>query len=200
MAVAETHWKGGIILQALPAEGACMTLDQLAARTGLARDRVTRLVTPLNKNGLVSMVRLGCYRRTPAGDSALAAGKFKSGPKGPKRVPSKKSGLKDKLWSALRMLRKATVPELLELVDTTGLKDPDGLTTRYLLHLRKAGVTGLARKRVAGTAPTSNGYSQHILLRDLGPKAPVWKATAKQLLDPNKGGQPILPTAEVEHD
>jgi hypothetical protein len=187
MAVGPQHWKGGIILEALPGAGACMMLDQLAEATGLPKERITRLVTALNRNGLITMARRGCYRRTEAGDRALATGTYKSGPKGPRRRPSRSTGLKDKIWAALRMLRKATVPELLEIVQADGLTDPDALANRYLRMLRKAGVTAPTTKRVAGTAMTSPGFPQHVLLRDLGPKAPIWKQASRRLFDPNSG-------------
>lgn len=179
-------WPGGKILAALPQQGACMTLDEVAAATGLPPERITRLVTALNRNGLISMAQRGCYRRTPAGDAAIAAGTLpKSGPRGPRGVPNtSQGGLAERLWRALRMLRRATLPELLEIADPRECRYDDH-AARYLRQLKAAGVTGVSNRKVAGTALTSNGFKQHILLRDLGPKAPIWRQREKRLWDPN---------------
>ncbi len=67
----DTRWKGGVLLAALPAEGECMMLDALVEATGLPRERLTRLITALKRNGFVSQVAFCCYRRTPAGDGGL---------------------------------------------------------------------------------------------------------------------------------
>jgi hypothetical protein len=193
MPVTSAQWKGGIVLKALPVSGECMHLMDICDATGLPRDKVVSLIAALSRNGLVSRVHHTCYRRTPAGDAALHAGNFK------KRTAARKSGLRDKLWTALRMLRKATIPELLELIDTSGRKDPAGVAADYLLVLRKAGVTAVARRRIAGTVSGSTGFAQHILVRDLGPRAPQWRPTIKQLIDPNNGGEAIRPQEGGDH-
>ena len=182
----EARWPGAAILAALPASQAgCITVDQLAAATGLTNDRITRIVTGLNKGGMLTMVRVGCYRRTAAGDALIASGKVqKSGPKGAHGKPRKVGGLKDKLWSALRIKQRATIPQLLEVIDHD-IAEPADLAQKYLRQLAAAGVTISPRRRVAGEAPTSNGHRQHVLIHNLGPRAPTLRAG--KLWDPNSG-------------
>jgi len=182
----KTAWPGGRILAALPPQGVAMTLDEVVAATGLRRERITRLVTALNRSGLIAMAGRGRYRRTPAGDAAVAAGTLpRSGPRGPRSVPNRlNGGLAERVWRALRLLRKGTLPELVEIADPRQCGGGDH-ARRYLRQLNQAGVTGVSSRIVAGIAPTSNRFKQRVLLRDLGPRAPVWRSPEQRLWDPN---------------
>jgi hypothetical protein len=193
MAMPSNHWKGGIILAALPTEGACMTVEQLEQATGLENVRITRLVTSLDRQGLIQKARWGCYRRTPAGDQALAAGKVKSGPRSANGVPRRRGGFTDQIWEVLRMMRKATLPEILEIAGTGGIAYPESVAARYLRRLAVAGVTAVCQNKLPGSAKNSPGFQQHVLVHDLGVKAPIWQPRNRALLDQNTG----RPVAEL---
>jgi hypothetical protein len=42
-------------------------------------------------------------------------------------------------------------------------------------------------KRVAGTAPTSNGHKRYQVIRNNGRLAPVVRQAAREVFDPNSG-------------
>ncbi len=130
------------------------------------------------------------YRLTPGGRDFVAAGKrVTSGPNGPL------AGVRDRgqqtfrarLWRALRIARKATIPELIEIArDKTDTEAVPANAFVYLKYLARAGVVAKLPTRERGHAITSPGFTRWALLRDLGPLAPI--AAAKHLVDPNATG------------
>lgn len=189
------------VLTALPSFEAPqpMTLQALVKKAGLAPDQVKNAVDRLSKRGLVLHERLARYRRSRAGDAFLEAGKeVKPGPR-PGAAPAIRAdrlaggdALRDRAWGALRQLKKATVPELLELASAGDEKDPSGNLRRYLTRLESFGIVTPLTRRAAGIALTSNGFKQWVLVRDLGPKAPLWLGRKQKLLDRNTGDE-VLP-------
>jgi hypothetical protein len=190
--IAEQTWPGGKVLAALPAEAGCMTLDELETATGFSRDRLSALINLMNSNGLVKVRRAGCYSRTPAGDKAIEKPR-KSG--GPRKGQQLAFGLTPRVWRALRILGKASLPELLEIADAQGR--PAEHTRKYLAMLTRYGIVVISGRRSEGSAPTSNGFKRYILVRDLGPIAPVWSQRKQVLFDPNSRENIPLPTVTV---
>jgi hypothetical protein len=184
------------VLTALPAADAKepMALACLVRLVSLSAEQVKDSVDRLSKRGLVLHERLARYRRSGAGDAFIAAGhqvKPGSTPGGtrPLRRDRAEGGdtLRDRAWSALRQLRKATLPELIELAGEGNEKDPVGNVRVYLRRLAGFGLVAALKKRAPGMAPTSNGFQQWVLVRDLGPKAPIWLTRQKKLIDRNTG-------------
>jgi hypothetical protein len=195
------------VLTAVPAAPAVITTKDLAAATGLDSRDVVAAIDRLRRRGLVVHTRIGRYQRTVAGNNIVAAlVEIKPGPKRPgidaagKRTPRPlrsddaqgRGALIDRAWAALRQLRKATVPELLELAAGEE-RDASAALSRYLRRLAAHGVVIELQRRVRGIAPTSNGFKQWTLLRDLGPKAPLYRPSTRELVDRNSG-LAILPT------
>jgi len=92
---------------------------------------------------------------------------------------------RDDLWKAFRFKKKASLRELIEVVDKHGVVKVDTLAAAWMKALIGAGVAVLLPVRERGFAPTSNGFKRYALLRDLGPKPP--KPAADFLLDQNTG-------------
>jgi hypothetical protein len=97
----------------------------------------------------------------------------RTGPR--KTLPKPKASMRQRLWEALRIAKKATVAELVELVHQSGDSDPvkvtkDGLA--YFALLERAGIVTRLAVRASGFAPTSNGRLRWALRLDLGPIAP----------------------------
>jgi hypothetical protein len=179
-------WLGEAVLTALPASQGCATIDQVVTATGLTRRQVSNAMAVLSNRGMVVRARLGCYRRTPSGDNAIGAAALKSGPNAPH---GKRNGpsdtLRSRAWRALRTLKKATLPELIELAGKGDELDPETNLRRYLKTLALFGVVHRLARREPGLALTSNGFHRWALLTDLGPKAPVYNVKTRVLFDPN---------------
>lgn len=180
------------VLTMLPAAPGVITLAKLTKATGLTGEQVKNAVDRLSKRGLVVHVGLARYQRSAAGDKFIAAGaKVKPGPgaggKRPLRADDAagRDTLRDRAWGALRQLRKATLPELIELAGKGTEADPTANLRRYLWKLVEYEIVHKLKRRAPGLAPTSNGFVQFLLVRDLGPKAPLWRSSTRHLIDRN---------------
>lgn len=175
------------ILNAL-AGGDCMVLDQLCdAIPDVGRRALINALCRLVERGLVERVERGCVQLSEAGRTAQASGLIiKSGPRGPmeRRRPVRNS-LNTRLWRAMRIKGKFTIPALLELA-ARDEKDPANATRRYVRALEKAGFVLRLNRREAGTSPTSNGFVRFSLVRDTGDQAPMLRR-GSVVFDPNTG-------------
>lgn len=166
----------------------------LAALGRLMQKRLIERVNPGNARNLESVDPI--YRVTPAGAEIVASGKrITSGPNGP--LTGLRKGSQDtfraRLWRALRIQKKATIPQLVEIARAKkDAEDVDSNAFRYLQALTRAGVVAKLPSREKGFAPSSNGFVRWALVRDLGPLAP--QAGAKYLVDFNaQDGTGIVP-------
>jgi hypothetical protein len=189
------------VLTAMPA-GEGIALRRLANRTGLRHAQIVMAMDRLSKRGLVVHTALGKYLRTPAGDAFIAAGaEVKPGPSAGGNRPLRsddaagRDTLRDRAWSALRQLKKATIPELIELAGKGTEADATSNLRRYLWKLATYEIVAKLKRRVPGLAPTSNGFVQFVLVRDLGPKAPLWRSSTRHLIDRNSDTIVALPEA-----
>lgn len=123
---------------------------------------------------------------TAAGRAFLRTGKKIVSGQGNLNVPRHPSdgSLRERLWRALRIKTRATIPQLLAMVR----HDADGENIArnaqaFLQRLVWAGVVVTPRQRVASPVNGSTGHKLFYLVRDLGPQAPV--AHRDFLFDPN---------------
>jgi hypothetical protein len=93
--------------------------------------------------------------------------------------------LRERVWRALRLRRKASIPDLVMLVAEGGERDIESNIGKYLSALGRAGYLQKLPLRERGTALTSNGYIRWWLVQDTGPLAPVWRVKADTVYDPN---------------
>lgn len=168
---------------------ACLTVAELAAETGLDNRVVVKAAAQLIGRGLADRAEVGCFTLTEEGEAFRATGQeVTSGPKGPLTQPyrrARKITLRDRLWAAMRIKGKASIPELLELV-ATDKPGAESLARKYASALCASGHL-LELRREPGTAPTSNGFKRFALLRNTGPEAPLVRVTAREVYDPNTG-------------
>lgn len=176
------------ILNAVTA-GRCLTLEELCATMpSVARRMLINAAGRLVERGLIERVERGCYRLTAEGEAAQAAGVvIKSGPRGPmlRRRPVRNS-LNARLWRAMRLKGKFTIPALLELA-VKDEKNPRCGAERFIRMLERAGYLHRLAKRDPGTSPTSNGYVRWSLVRDTGELPPMPRRNGAELYDPNTG-------------
>ncbi len=171
--------------------GDCRTLPQIQALSGLGRQRVQKGLDILKRRGLVDRISRGCYRLNDDGRAALTA-RLKINGGGNKRTNTRKPGLQDRLWGALRRMRKGSIPELLSIADARDLTDAMNEARRYLRALCNAGFVTLLSTKEPGTAKGSKGHLRYALVRDTGPRTPWLRARrgsgrTGELVDPNTG-------------
>lgn len=167
----------------------CVTEARMAEITGLTPLQVERAALKLRKHGLLDKTGQGCHQLTDAGREATAAGaRLRSGPAGSQ--PGKrvwKDTLRVRIWRAIRLRRKFSIPDLAMLVAQGGEKDIESNIGKYVRALAKAGYLVEMPKREAGAALTSNGFKRWWLPddKDTGPQAPIWRVRAGTVYDPN---------------
>lgn len=170
----------------------CITEDKLITLTKLKPRQVENATRKLRKHSLIILTAPGCFRLTNAGKTALASegGRLRSGPRGQQpgaRVH--KNSLRARVWRAIRIRRKFSIPEIEPLVAQGVEKDVRSNIGKYIKALEEAGYLVKMRKREAGSALTSNGFCRWWLPdeNDTGPLAPVWRPTKNTVFDPNNG-------------
>jgi hypothetical protein len=92
-------------------------------------------------------------------------------------------GLREKAWWVIRKNRSITLAELMLTICKGSEKTPRVNLQRWLTPLVNVAV--LSRQRVSDGKQFSNGSYRYTLMRDLGPKAPVVRAKAGEVFDPN---------------
>lgn len=130
------------------------------------------------------------YAVTAEGRRFAASGKRIAGAIAQRRYSCayKADAFYQRLWKALRMVpgRRASAPDLVELVRRDGDPSPEKMMVNaraYLRKLARAGIVVRMAVRAKGDAPTSNGFVRFALPRDLGPLAPVTRKGF--VFDPN---------------
>ncbi len=161
-----------------------------------------KLVARLNPGNAGNFGRIEpVYGVTKKGAEFVAAGKrVTSGANGPFTGIAKRNQdtFRARLWRALRIKKKATIPELIEIVRTkTDGESVESNALHYLRALTRAGVVAELPTREKGYALTSPGFIRWALVRDLGPLAPI--VSKKHLIDLNAPSHAAtIAYAEVE--
>ena len=168
----------------------CITEEAVMRITGLSARQVEQGILKLRQHGLVEKVSPGCHKLTDAGRAADAEGMIlRSGPRGGGQTGKRihKDTLRIRVWRAIRIRRKFSIPDLVALVAEGGERDIESNIRKYLSALTRAGILTELPRREAGTALTSNGYKRWWLRdeQDTGPAAPVWRQGANTVYDPN---------------
>jgi hypothetical protein len=176
-----------IIFEASPQD--CITEQRLVEMTGKQPINVEMAVLRLRKHGLVERTGQDCHKLTDAGRAAAKAGmQIRSGPKAKWTAPKiNRETLRVRVWRAIRIRRKFSIPDLEMLVAEGGEKDIACNIRKYLNALERAGYLTRLKVRQRGTSLTSNGYVRWWLMdqMDTGPLAPVWRHKSETVYDPN---------------
>ncbi|WP_119167082.1 helix-turn-helix domain-containing protein [Algihabitans albus] len=178
------------VLRALPDQGRCVTVPDLAEELTMPRKEVSKALVVLHERGLAKRQRPGCYLVTEAGMLARRNGEaIASGPRSAhtgRRNANAQPTLRDKAWRAMRSLDKFTLGDLIELTGGGG-RDPESNLRRYLRGLKAAGYLAELRFREPGTAPSSPGAKRYRLIKNSGPLPPRISQKRDDLYDPNTG-------------
>lgn len=167
----------------------CITVQRLIALTGLDPRQVDNAQRKLRSHGFLELTGPGCLKLTDAGREALGAGAaVRSGPNGPQPGARQfRNTLRTRVWRAIRIRRKFSIPDLEMLVATGEERDIGSNIGHYLRALERAGYLVKLPRREAGTALTSNGHARWWLPneQDTGPAAPIVNARTCTVYDPN---------------
>lgn len=176
------------LLQAL-SDGSCQTIDQLEIRLDLTRRQVSDAAACLLRRDYLMRMGAGCYQLTDSGQMAATSGEIiRSGPRGPRETVHKvRNTLRERAWRSMRMRHWFTVSDL--ITDAARAEDgnPEDNLYRYLRALRAAGYVRVAARRAKGTALTSNGFMQFVLVNNTGPLAPIVRSKVAAVYDQNLG-------------
>ena len=168
----------------------CLTVQHLNDVLGWKpeENQFHRAIARLIFRGFASRAERGCYMLTAEGLAFRASGKtLKNGPQGPMtnktRRNKRQTNSRDLVWRALRILQRATVPQIQELA---GDFHPTTIAT-YLYDLALAGYVRILSKRdkTSSTSKLSKGRSRFALIRDTGPDAPRFICDGTKVFDPN---------------
>lgn len=146
-----------------------MNAAEISAATGLAVDGVKRRLPALVRQGLAARAG-GAFKATQEGSAVAAA----AGAARPAR-----DTIRQRMWTALRNLKKATIAELLTLASTTRTADR-AYAQHFLRVLQRAGYVVAKPRR-------NNGPITWVLVKAVGARAPTWSRRTRTLADPNTG-------------
>lgn len=177
------------VLTTLSARLGQMHVREIREATGLSEDQVQTAVKTLIRRGFAKRLgRLGEGRvkATAEGLTFLRAGReITSGPKGPRLSHEDGSSLRSRVWRALRLLRKASISELLELAERGTEANAHLNTKDYLNALVRTGHVMRMTRRGQAEFPVTTGPTRYCICLDNGPQAPQWNKRKKRVFDPN---------------
>lgn len=153
----------------------CFSIDEIAAHLPMTHRKVAKAAGKLISRRLVERLERGQYRLTKAGADFLEEGSaLVSGPRGPHTgQPRKHNTFRQRAWTAMRLMRRFSIPDIVMRAAREGDADPAANTRRWLLFLVAAGYVVELPVRADDGVPTSNGLKVFRLLRDTGPLAPA---------------------------
>jgi hypothetical protein len=157
----------------------------LAQATGLTTRQVSEALDTLVHHGLFTRTVVGYGRLTPAGFAALIEPpNLSHGPKGPHSNTQEGVSARSRIWRALRVLRKGSVPELLTLASRGEELDASD-AKRFLNALVQSG--HLRRLQLGEANGIGTPHTRYLLVRDTGPLTPRFNKRERQVIDPNTG-------------
>ena len=160
----------------------------LAEHIERPKDKTLESLKVLVGRGLVERLGADRYRLTDTGRIAVGDGvSVRTGAANqPRKVRVETGSLRVRAWKALRLEGgKSTLSNLLSLLDSGEEGAADTNLLKYFKALQRAGILSRLGRRVRGTAPTSNGFAVWVMIRNLGPRAPIWRPTKNEVYDPN---------------
>lgn len=129
-----------------------------------------------------SPINRGKYVITELGKYWVAQG-LKVSPGQGSRSKIKTNGLVDRVWWQIRNYKMVTVRDILVSHTFTTERSSYIRVLKYLHVLESARIIGRSSRKIP--CHQSNGMIQWYLVRDLGPKAPLWRQKTRCLYDPN---------------
>lgn len=163
-------------------------LDEIsAALPDYTRDQISRAVTALKNRGLMMRQEVsGHYQLSAYGVDQVRAGyQVNSGPiEARGKARRQQDTFRARAWRAMRVRRVFSLGDI--IADARdGEADPYDNLTRYVRLLIAAKYMVEVPVRTPGTSLTSPGFKRYRLVRDTGPKAPVYRPELGTMADFN---------------
>lgn len=178
--------KAATDILSLLADGRANTIAQLVAALEMNHRQVTNGAAKLLQRGYLMRMPDGVLQLSAEGLVAAAAGEsIKGSPQ--TKVRGIRDTFRDRAWRAMRIRRRFTVGDIVSDAGRDGDGQPEDNARRYISRLKQAGYIGELPKRRTGTALSSNGFKQFVLLKNTGPRAPIWRSEANTIHDFNTG-------------
>jgi hypothetical protein len=164
----------------------------LAERLHLTWRRVCAATARLLSRGLVERSDVARYRLTADGRALLVVlRRSQSGTAGDtgqqdllRPLPDT---LKQRAWTAMRLVQRFTVPEILTLAARPDERDAWDNLTGYLKHLLAAGYVAVLPARTRGTGSQSKTVRVYVLLRRDSEIAPTYVRRHRALREGDSG-------------
>lgn len=178
----------GAVLASLKAGGE-ITVQEIREAHDLSKRQAYNAINRLETRGFLRWIRKYTWKVTDTGVQAAIDGfEFGPGSYGPiGNVRQPKNSLRQRAWAAMRVRHSFTIGDIIADAGRGDEKREYENLNRYIRELRRAGVLGELPRREKGTAIGSNGFKRFILLKNLGPKAPAYRASVKAIHDFNTG-------------
>ncbi len=168
----------------------CEVIADIAAALELTNIQVGKATGELIARGYLERVERGCFQLTEEGAQAVRDGvRICAGHIGPTagiRKPVRNT-MRQRAWKAMQIHREFTVPDIAMVVARDDPAAAFGSLQAYLRQLVAAGYVMRSAHKAPGTAVTSNGFNLFRLIRDTGPRAPVFSKKRGSFHDFNTG-------------
>lgn len=168
----------------------CEVIADIAAALDLTHVQVGKATGELIARGYLERVERGCFQLTEDGATAVVMGvRICSGHTGPTtgiRKPVRNT-MRQRAWKAMRIHREFTVPDLAMIVSRDAPAAAYNSLQTYLRQLTAAGYVMRMPGKARGTAISSPGFNRFRLVRDTGPRAPVYSRKRAAFHDFNTG-------------
>lgn len=168
----------------------CEVIADIAAALDLTHVQVGKATGELIARGYLERVERGCFQLTSEGAQAVRDGvRICSGSNGPVTGIRKpvRGTLRQRAWKAMQIQRVFTIPDLAMIVSRDNPAAAYNSLQAYLRQLVAAGYVMRSLRKAPGTAITSNGFNRFSLVRDTGPRAPVYSKKRGAFHDFNTG-------------
>jgi DNA-binding MarR family transcriptional regulator len=163
-------------------------VQEIRDATQLSETQVRRALEALVRRGYVERLGINQVKATTEGLSLLQNGKdITSGPKGPRMSEAQRTSLRHRLWKAMRLAKKASVSDLMELAARGSECGATQDAKAYLNVLVRSGHLMRLSRRAHSEWPITTGESRYCLVLDTGPQAPQYNRRQKRVFDPNTG-------------
>lgn len=166
--------------------GGPLTRAEVKERLGFDWRQTTNSARALMRRGYLTVLEGGSYQLSDAGREAAGRGEAVSGGRHV-AVKSVRDTFRERAWRAMRVRKVFTIGEVVADAVSEAEGQPRDNAARYINRLKQAGYIKEAPRRVPGTAIGSNGFKRFVLVRNTGPRAPVYREALASIHDPNTG-------------
>lgn len=168
----------------------CEVIADIAEALGLTPIQVGKATGELIGRGYLARVERGCFQLTADGARAVAEGvEIRSGHRGSVDTIRKpvRNTMRQRAWKAMQIHREFTVPDIAMVVARDNPEAAYNSLQCFLRQLVAAGYLMRSARKAPGTSITSNGFNLFRLIRDTGPRAPVFSQKRHAFHDFNTG-------------